>query len=370
MSKQDNLHDFLTDIADAVREKKGTSEKINAQNLSSEIRSIESGGGGQWAVDFGEEIASNNAAFLGALQEDIDYYNEVVRSVESGELKDDDYLDYKKGVTERMMEFRRRIAWWPKDFHTYKMEFDKSYTNLKSYIKPEYKITNGYYLFMGCGSLEYVTADFSKCTNLNMTFKGCASLREVDLQNAPVTNFSNTFYGCYNLRSVKGLNTSEATNAQNMFLACYSLSGKIELDFPKATNISNILEGSYMLNEVVINAPLITSLTFWPRGITSLKKITVNFPSLGNWNNPFYAGTTNVEDAYISGLKCSLNIPHLQKLTPESIKYIIDNCQQSGTSYTLTLHADVKAAFEAKCAQDAEYAASLANAIEKGLTIA
>lgn len=44
MSKENNLHDFLTDIADAVREKKGTSEPINAQNLSSEIRSIESGG--------------------------------------------------------------------------------------------------------------------------------------------------------------------------------------------------------------------------------------------------------------------------------------------------------------------------------------
>ena len=44
MSKQDNLHDFLVDIADAVREKKGTTEPINAQNLSEEIRSIEGGG--------------------------------------------------------------------------------------------------------------------------------------------------------------------------------------------------------------------------------------------------------------------------------------------------------------------------------------
>ena len=43
MSKQDNLHDFLVDIADAVREKKGTSEKINAQNLSSEIKNLPSG---------------------------------------------------------------------------------------------------------------------------------------------------------------------------------------------------------------------------------------------------------------------------------------------------------------------------------------
>jgi hypothetical protein len=43
MSKQDNLTDFLTDIADAIREKKGSSEKINPQNFSDEIRSIESG---------------------------------------------------------------------------------------------------------------------------------------------------------------------------------------------------------------------------------------------------------------------------------------------------------------------------------------
>lgn len=46
MSKQDNLTDFLTDVADAIREKKGTTEKINPQNFSEEIRGIESGGGG------------------------------------------------------------------------------------------------------------------------------------------------------------------------------------------------------------------------------------------------------------------------------------------------------------------------------------
>lgn len=45
MSKQNNLTDFLTDVADAIREKKGTTDKINPQNFSEEIRGIESGGG-------------------------------------------------------------------------------------------------------------------------------------------------------------------------------------------------------------------------------------------------------------------------------------------------------------------------------------
>lgn len=62
MAKNDNLKDFLTDVADAIREKKGTSEPINPQDFSSEIASIETGGGGSsmeyWAVpeDVGEDV--------------------------------------------------------------------------------------------------------------------------------------------------------------------------------------------------------------------------------------------------------------------------------------------------------------------------
>ena len=45
MAKTDNLTDFLTDVANAIREKKGTTGTINPQDFSSEIASIESGGG-------------------------------------------------------------------------------------------------------------------------------------------------------------------------------------------------------------------------------------------------------------------------------------------------------------------------------------
>ena len=41
--KTDNLTDFLTDVADAIRTKKGTSEPINPQDFSAEIASIEGG---------------------------------------------------------------------------------------------------------------------------------------------------------------------------------------------------------------------------------------------------------------------------------------------------------------------------------------
>ena len=46
MAKSNNLSDFLTDVADAIRAKKGTSGKINPQDFSAEIASIETGGSG------------------------------------------------------------------------------------------------------------------------------------------------------------------------------------------------------------------------------------------------------------------------------------------------------------------------------------
>ena len=46
MAKHDNLKDFLTDVANAIRAKKGTMGPINPQNFSAEIAAIETGGGG------------------------------------------------------------------------------------------------------------------------------------------------------------------------------------------------------------------------------------------------------------------------------------------------------------------------------------
>ena len=42
MAKTDNLIDFLKDIADAIREKNGTNDPINAQDFADEIKN---GGG-------------------------------------------------------------------------------------------------------------------------------------------------------------------------------------------------------------------------------------------------------------------------------------------------------------------------------------
>lgn len=44
MARTDTLGNFLTDVADAIREKKGTTDTIQASNFDTEIASIEGGG--------------------------------------------------------------------------------------------------------------------------------------------------------------------------------------------------------------------------------------------------------------------------------------------------------------------------------------
>ena len=92
----------------------------------------------------------------------------------------------------------------------------------------------------------------------------------------------------------------------------------------------------------------------------------------------FLYNSTAPKELYLKGLMCSISSQSGNKnITTDSIKYILDNCQAraDGAAYILTLHANVKAAFMAKCTEgdenyDAEYAAALAAANAKGLTIA
>ena len=59
MAKNNNLTDFLTDTANAIRTKKGTTAKINPQDFSSEIASIQTG------VDTSDATATADDILLG-----------------------------------------------------------------------------------------------------------------------------------------------------------------------------------------------------------------------------------------------------------------------------------------------------------------
>ena len=68
MARIDNLTNFLTDVATAIREKKGTEEQIPAANFDTEIKSIETGGSGDVKLfETVEEMQADSTAKEGDL---------------------------------------------------------------------------------------------------------------------------------------------------------------------------------------------------------------------------------------------------------------------------------------------------------------
>jgi hypothetical protein len=144
-----------------------------------------------------------------------------------------------------------------------------------------------------------------------------------------------------------------------------------KLVFSNATQAINFLDGFHNLTEVDIEFPIAINCMSCVRTSNSLVTAKLHIPKATNVSYIF-AECPNLVNAYISGLCSSLNISSINKLTIESIKYTLDNCQarEDGAAYTLTINANVKSAFLTKCDEDVEYAESLANANAKGLTLA
>lgn len=86
MSKQDNLHDYVTDIADTIRDVEGSTKLINAQDFSDRIRAIgEAGGaGGKTTPSFTSGRA--NRIIISRKSEDSSFYPRWVGTVSNAYL--------------------------------------------------------------------------------------------------------------------------------------------------------------------------------------------------------------------------------------------------------------------------------------------
>ena len=165
MAKTDNLTDFLTGVANAIRTKKGTTAKINPQNFESEIESIK-----------GNKF--------------IDLVQRTIKTVTEDDLQ---------GL-----------------IHIEVYAFINCY-NLTSVTIPDSVIDISNYAFSSCIRLTNVTIPNSVTSIAFSAFYNCRDLKSITIPDSVTSIGDNAFKACSGLTSVTMLPTTPPTLGSNVF---------------------------------------------------------------------------------------------------------------------------------------------------------
>ncbi len=335
MARTDNLKNYLTDVADAIREKINTTDKIKASEFDDKIREI-SGASEQWewaldnVINFGVanptyfrnwtylkvlpnyledkcfEIANWSGAFSGCTnltEANINtsngtnfssiFYNcsKLINVINTG--------DFSKGLDFTNAFRNTRVT----DDVVQKFSFDS--------------ITNGFGMFgYGTKITQLPKFNHETITNMGEMFwdSSLSDLGETDLSFPNVTN-ADYIFGQTQITKVPNLFLPKATSAKGLFKNCSKLNNFLQtLDIPKVTTVYQLFKDCTSLTEIGnINAPLATASNDIFNGCTNLTSIggldlsictningafyncanlktigKLSIPKVQTFNNPFY----------------------------------------------------------------------------------
>ena len=201
MARTNSLGNFLTDVANAIREKKGTTDTILASNFDTEIASIESG------VDINEYLSDTITSGTDALPG----WLKTVKKIRNPLTVE--------GTSATYMFYRYPLNELP--------QLDTS------------NIINMSYMFGYCNNLTTIPQiDTSNVTDISFMFNSCTSLTTIpQINTSNATNMRFMFNNCARITTIPQINTSNVTDISFMFNSCTSLTTIPELNGKKLINI-------------------------------------------------------------------------------------------------------------------------------------
>ena len=336
MSKTDNLHDYLADLADAIREKKGTTEPINAQSFAEEIRTIESGNGWTGHADV------EGLKAIGWDDEDIAYYQKYgvnwnEEDDEYHKVSDDNKALYGVLTADNIQDYKDRIVYLPKIDTSGLTSMRQLFYNCSSMIAipllDTSNVINMNSAFQGCNALICLPKlNTSQVTDITGMCYNCYSLTYIpNLDFSKVKGLSSTFYQCYNIKNIPLINSEFLNNMTSTFYACMSISAIPPLNTSNVSSFSQFCLGCRSL----VKLPMIDMI--------SGSGITINY-------------CHSLQHCYFKNIRGNLSFPQSPLLSKESILYIINN-EAATSEITITLSAYAYS----RLAEDADVVAALAN---------
>ena len=249
MAKTDNLSDFLTDVANSIRTKTGTTEQINAQDFSDKILSIQSESTLKKLLD-----TTKSADYL------FSNYSGTFESVKNA-------IQYSD--TENVTSMRYTFSNCRKFQHIPQLDTSnvidmtgmfKDFTSLQFIESLDTsKVTSMRETFSGCTQLGLYNGsgiplfDTSNVTEMESMFERCTQFQHIpQFDTSKVTNMYFMFKDCDKLTTIPQLNTSNVTIMAGMFMNCSSLTTIPALNADKVTNMMSMFEGCTNLKSILM----------------------------------------------------------------------------------------------------------------------
>ena len=247
MARTDTLGNFLTDVADAIREKKGTTDTILASNFDTEIASIEGG------VDINE------------------YLSDTIT----------------KGTSSS--------GGWV-----------KTIIKLRSPLTVEG--TSAEYMFYGYSLNELPQLGTSNVNRMDYMFSGCAKLTTIpQLDTSNVVNMDSMFYNCTNLTTIPQLDTSNVFRMSYMFGSCTNLTTIPQIDTSNVTIMDYTFYNCSNLTTIPqLNGEKLTDIVSAFNGCKSLE----NFNGIINLGQAYSTSTSANSNYYKLILSDSTKLTH------------------------------------------------------------
>lgn len=265
MARTNNLTNFLTDVATAIKTKTGDSTAIPASQFDTKILGIQTG-----HLDNTEYAEAND---------DLDDILEgsTPTKVFPPDWSEIGYEDTPQSIIEGFNYAKEIQDNWDSSITNLSQKFYNSDLLKFMPMVDTSKATNTSNMFYNCINLMAIPLlNISDVKNTTSMFYRCRNLIEIphfDVSSA--TKCTSMFSGCSNLKTVPNLNISKTTDATSMFLSCTNLSNE---------SLNNIME-------MCINAIKITSnKTLKNIGLTQTQTETCQ--SLSNYQAFLDAGWT------------------------------------------------------------------------------
>lgn len=329
MARIDTLPHFLTDVADAIRTKKRTSETIQASNFDTEIENLPSGGGDITDyIDNTITFSNNYPSILTAIKKipAISYSGSWIKSAFKGltNITQIDLSNFNFSNASSMEElFQECKSLTSIDLSnanlsriTNMKNTFRTCTALQTIIFPENYTTsnvkNFTYAFAGCSNLDIsllTDALTGNPTEANYMFENCTNVTSIDIHNLDFSSMSgsankiiNLFAYCTSLTTlnVNWASMSNITNFNSLFMGCYALE-TLDLSMLAPTSLYNISNMFYQCTHLthldIRNMPLHLASAYSGmfEAVPANCEIIVKDDTEKAWMNSKFSRMTNVK---------------------------------------------------------------------------